>query len=100
MKDDDLDNLLRSAGEEMPLPGSFNRKVWLRIESDALEKPTLSAWLERHLSLLTKPYPATAAVLATVMLGLGLGARTAPQGQDLKTAYVESISPFATDHGE
>jgi hypothetical protein len=100
MKDDDLDNLLRRVGDEMPLPESFNRRVWLRIESDASVKPTLLAWLEKHLSLLTKPYPAAAAITAMIILGMGIGSGTAPQGQDLKSRYVESVSPFALDHVE
>lgn len=100
MQDSALDNLLRSTGNEMPLPQGFRRKVWLRIENASADRLGFVARLERTFFHLTKPYAATAAVLAMVTLGLGLGASARNPEVDLKSAYVESVSPFAGQHGE
>lgn len=98
MNDSELDKLLRSAGNELPLPVSFNRTVWQRIESSASESFGFRGWLERVSYQLTKPLAATTAVIAMTALGLGLGADSASHPENLKTAYVQSVSPFMSSH--
>jgi hypothetical protein len=98
MNDSDLDKLLRSAGKEEPLPASFKRSVWQRIESESVGRFRLREWVEIVLFPLTKPVTAAATVLAMTLLGLGLGAKGFSDSENLKAAYVESVSPFKGAH--
>lgn len=98
MNDSDLDKLLRSAGNEIPLPPSFKRTVWQRIESSSADCPGFKVWLEMFLYPLTRPIIATTAILGMIALGLGLGAVGSSDSENLKAAYVQSVSPFLGGH--
>jgi len=98
MNDSELDKILLSAGNELPLPPDFGRQVWRRIESSSAASPGLASWFEKVLSPLAKPAVAAAAILTMTALGLGLGAGLKPRQEDWKEAYVESVSPFGSPH--
>ena len=94
----ELDKFLRSAGNEEPLPRSFKRSVWQRIESESAGTFRFSEWIATALFPLTKPVAAATAVLAMTVLGLGLGAKGSSGSENLKTAYVQSVNPFKGVH--
>lgn len=98
MNDSEIDKLLRSAGREEPLPASFKRSVWQRIESESAGGFRFGEWLEVVLFPLTKPVAAATAVLAMTILGLGLGAKNSSDPENMKAAYVQSVSPFRGVH--
>lgn len=98
MNDSELDDLLRSANRQIPLPSSFRQKVWYRIESAALNEPKHWKWLESLFSVLARPFGAVAAVSALGVLGLWLGSAGMNDHGDSKLSYVESVSPFAAAH--
>lgn len=91
MTDSEFDQFLKSAKGETPLPVSFKQGVWHRIESSDAK----STLFRDFMSILARPWGAAAGVAATVTLGLLLGSASHPDIKDSKTAYTESISPFA-----
>ncbi len=90
MNDSEFDDLLKTAGANVPLPQSFNQGVWHRIESRASAAPPIA-------SFPGYPWLAGLGVAATIVMGLWLGALSTSRPKDVKIAYAESISPFA--HG-
>ncbi len=100
MNDSELDNLLRATCDEVPLPPSFNREVWQRIENAESEVPAEIIIFPPVMNRITRPWGAVAGIAAMVTLGLWLGAATVPETKDAKQAYAESISPFAHGHGK
>jgi hypothetical protein len=98
MNDSELDELLRSADQQVPVPESFRHKVWYRIESASLNERKPLAWLDTLFSTLARPVGAVAAVTTVGLLGLWMGAAGVSGGGDSKLAYVESVSPFASAH--
>lgn len=90
--------MLRSAGREEPLPASFNKGVWHRIESEAADGFRFGEWVEQVFFPLTRPVTAAAAVLVMTILGLGLGAKSSSNPDNMKAAYVEAVSPFKGAH--
>lgn len=95
MNDSEFDDLLRTVRGAFPVPPSFRQGVWHRIESIAAESPRGLAWFQDLLAVFVRPWGAAAGVAATVATGLWLGAVSIPAPKDAKTAYAESISPFA-----
>lgn len=92
---DPLDDLLSGWRVEVEPPASLPREVWARIASDETE-PT---WWERLASLLLRPQwlVVTAAVAVSFGIVLALAGARAP-ALDPHSAYIESISPFASVH--
>ncbi len=77
------------------MPPSFRHAVWQRIEHADQGPAGLAAWLEFLAARLARPWAAASVVAVTVSTGLWFGVATAPEPKDAKTAYAESISPFA-----
>jgi len=104
MDDSEIDNLLRSANQQISLPRSFRRKVWSRIESSATDAPRAVLWMDKILASLARPVGAAATVTLVGVLGFWLGVtgsiEGADEGADAKLAYVETVSPFVALHGE
>lgn len=96
MNTHEIDELLRSASQEPPLPASFRSEVWTRIAH--AEQRSFAAWMSRALIVFTRPVPAVASVMATVLIGAWLGFATAPPAKDSQLSYAESISPFLQEH--
>jgi len=46
------------------------------------------------LAFFTRPAPAVASVIATVLIGVSLGFATTQPTNDARISYAESISPF------
>jgi hypothetical protein len=99
MNDNEFDDYLRTADDPVSLPPSFQYGVWQRIESRKIAdiQPQILVFhplAARRVS----PWMAGIGVAAMVTLGLWLGAVTAPDANDAKLTYAESISPFASTH--
>lgn len=92
----EIDDLLRASAEELSLPTSFRSEVWTRIAH--AERRSLVARVGRVLAALTRPAPAVASLVATVLIGAGIGLATAPPAKDAQLSYAESISPFLREH--
>jgi hypothetical protein len=92
---DPLNELLSEWHVTTEPASSLPREVWARIASDEAEP----SWWEKLAALLLQPrWLALTAVVAVsfgVLLALA-GART--PATDPHTAYIESISPFASMH--
>jgi hypothetical protein len=99
MKNNDFDDLLRSAREGFSLPPSFHTDVWNRIESaEVISSPIETSWHRNVISIIAKPWVAASGMAAMVALGLWLGALSIPDTSHSETAYARSISPFAQSH--
>jgi hypothetical protein len=98
MKDSEFDDLLRSAGEKLPLPATFHTDVWKLIEATDVVSKTVSPWPVNVISMLVRPWPAASGLAAMVALGLWMGALGVPGDPPNEMAYVRSISPFAQSH--
>ena len=99
MKNIDFDDLLRSAGENFPLPPSFHADVWNRIESaEGIPSKLETPWHHNIISMIARPWAAASGFAAMVALGLWLGALSIPDSFRTETAYARSISPFAQSH--
>ena len=99
--DSGIDDLLRSAKVEVPLPGAFQSEVWRRIAvaQEATLAGRFSRALESFLGALTQPIAASAILLAMISGGLWAGSMGNEPVGDAKLAYVQSVSPFAHAHG-
>ncbi len=100
MNDSEFDDLLRRTRDPVHLPPSFQQGVWHRIESADADHTPEEVKFQPVVAALTRPWSAVAGIAAMVTLGLWLGATTAPEARDAKTAYAESISPFAQGHSK
>lgn len=89
MNDSEFDDLIKAAGEQVPVPPSFRHSVWHRIESAAVPAAR-GYWL----SLFARPAVAGASVAAALAIGLWAGAIATPSGDDARLSYLESVSPF------
>jgi hypothetical protein len=96
MNDSDFDQMLRSAKREAPLPASFRHGVWQRIENDAAEIGT--SWYQGVLGAVFRPWGTAVGLAATIVLGLWLGAVSAPAEKSTLATYADSISPFHQSH--
>lgn len=96
MNTHEIDELLRSAAQDLPIPTSFRSEVWTRIAH--AEQRSFAARLNRVLAAFTRPVPAVASVIATVLVGAWLGLSTAPPVKDARLSYAESISPFLQEN--
>lgn len=92
MNNDPLDDLLRAAAQEPPLPKGFRSEVWTRIAY--AEQRYLASWCHWALASLVRPLPAALSVAATVVIGAWLGLASMPTAADAQFSYAESISPF------
>ena len=92
----EIDELLRSAAPEPPLPAGFRCEVWSRIAH--ADQRSLAARFGRVAALFTRPVPAFASVAVTVLVSAWLGLATAPPAKSARLSYVESISPFLQQH--
>jgi hypothetical protein len=98
MNDDQLHRLLRDSPAQLPLPGSFTREVWTRIEAE--ETTSVLAALPQAcnalLGSLSRPVPAFATIAACMLLGGGFGWMMHREASDTRgeLAYAESINPF------
>jgi hypothetical protein len=99
MKNNDFDDLLRSAREDFLLPPSFHTEVWSRIESaEVIFSQIGTPWHHNVISMIARPWAAASGLAAMVGLGLWLGALSIPDTSHTETAYALSISPFAQSH--
>jgi hypothetical protein len=98
MNDLKFDDLLRNSREPILLPLTFEKGVWHRIESADAGCPPGVVKFQPIVIAVTRPWSAVAGIAAMVALGLWLGAATAPETTNPRTAYAESISPFAQGH--
>jgi hypothetical protein len=94
MNDHQFDEFLRTAKNECPLPSSFRQGVWSRIESAPAECGVGGAKWKRLFNVFSQPWGAAAGLAATILLGLWLGAVSAPTPVNAERAYVQSVSPF------
>lgn len=99
MIDDPIDRLLKQAPSGLPVPRSFEREVWARIESEeSLAFPSCATrWAETFFGWLARPMPALATIALGVVLGAVLGMKTGPDpGEAVRgeLVYVRSISPL------
>lgn len=96
MNDDELHRILCRATARNSLPDTFNREVWHRIEAE--ESISLGACIrqlcQRFFTLLTRPCPGGAAILASMALGAWLGVQAAEPPLDGASAYIRSIDPL------
>ena len=93
---DPLDDLLSEWQVSPTPPNSLNRDIWTRIALVEAE-PT---WWETLAALILRPRNLAFSSLAAFGLGIGFAfLREAPDSaMDPHTAYVQSISPFASQH--
>ena len=100
MNDREFDHFLRSAQTGPALPNSFHHDVWARIEATEVGHSlgVNGSWLDSLLTALARPMPAAALLALTIVGGLWLGSGTPAQASDLKTAYIQSVSPFLHAH--
>lgn len=99
MNDDQIDRLLQKAPSELPVPRSFEREVWARIESEeSLAFPSrVTRLAEAFFGWLARPMPALATLASGVVLGAVFGMTTGPDAGEAARAelvYVRSISPL------
>lgn len=102
MNDDQLYRLLREAPPEAPVPDSFGREVWARIEAE--ESLTFAACAtrlsERFFAWLARPMPSLVTIASCILLGALFGAsmgRTDLASADTASnelSYVRSINPL------
>jgi hypothetical protein len=97
MNDNELDQLLRDSADDAGLPARFRPEVWTRIA--IADERSFAGWLRRFVASLVQPVPATASVVASVLVGVWLGTATVQTPKEPKLSYAESISPFL-GHGE
>lgn len=90
MNDSEFDDLIRAAGERVPLPPSFRSGVWHRIESAAAPAAG-PGWL----SFFSRPLVAGASMATALAIGVFAGVLGAPSAGEPHLSYVESVSPFA-----
>jgi hypothetical protein len=95
MNDHQLDLLLLESKREFTLEAGFQRKVWSRIEAEAVPPAVFHGLLD----WLLRPLGIAAGVAAMVALGLFLGAASVPGKADQGLSYIESISPFVGAKG-
>jgi hypothetical protein len=93
MDDSEIDNLLRSANQQISLPKSFNRNVWNRIESSEMDSSRAVVWIDRIFTTLTRPVGAAATITLAAVLGLWLGS-TGLDATDAELNYAKTVSPF------
>lgn len=97
-----LDHLLSSWKVKVDLGPNFRAAVWQRIATAS--KSSLSArlwrWVESRAWILARPAVATAVIVATVFTGLWFGSLGPHDHADGKSAYVRSVSPFASSHSD
>jgi hypothetical protein len=100
MKDSEFDDLLRGARGDFPVPASFHREVWNRINEAERSSRQVEPFFQSVIAAFVRPWGAAAGIAAMAVLGLWLGDRTVPDAKDSRMAYAESISPFAQEHGK
>lgn len=98
MNDAQLHRLLRESPAQIPLPASFTREVWSRIEVEGGSTPGMSlsqAW-GALLGMLSRPAPAFATIAVCMLLGGGFGLLTSANLNEQRgaLAYAESINPL------
>lgn len=93
---DPLDDLLSEWQARPVPPSSMNRDIWARIALVEAE-PT---WWESLAALILRPRNLAFSSLLAFGLGSGIGFLWEDPGSalDPHTAYVQSISPFASQH--
>ena len=98
--DQALDDFLRKAKAEVPLPDAFQADVWRRIavRHQSTVSVRLGCWMEKIFGSLVGPVPAAATLLFMISAGIWFGSKGTESGDDGKSAYVRSVSPFAADH--
>jgi len=92
---DPLDELLSQWQVRVEPPASLPREVWARISAGEAEP----SWWEELASYILRPRALAVTGLAAILVGtvLALLDGRGPQ-MDPHTAYVQSISPFASLH--
>ena len=95
-----LDDILRTAKVEVPLPGAFQSEVWrlIAVRHQASIAVRFSSWMEKVFGWFGGPVPATATLLFMISAGIWFGSNGSEPGDDGKFAYVRSVSPFAAEH--
>ena len=95
-----LDDFLRTAQVNVPLPDAFQTEVWRRIavRHQASIVVRFSSCMEKVFGWLGGPVPATATLLFMISAGIWFGSKASEPGDDGKFAYVRSVSPFAAEH--
>lgn len=100
MEDFEFDQLLRTTRDDVPLSSAFNQEVWHRIENAEMRRSPEILRFSPVMKVIGRPWGAVAGVAAMATFGLWLGAVTAPEGQDGKLVYAQSISPFNHSRGK
>jgi hypothetical protein len=100
MNDSELDQMLKASRAPVRPPASFQRDVWLRVETAEFAgwNAGASRLLERVLGFFALPPVAVATSVATVVAGAWFGLKSAPANPPNEVAYMQSISPFAHTH--
>jgi hypothetical protein len=97
MNDTDLDDILRTSRPSVPIPASFQREVWNRIEHETPAGHPFGSTFSSALLALSKPWLATTGMAAALAMGAWIGSITAPTPNESRAAYAQSISPFLQD---
>ncbi|MGD7653731.1 MAG: hypothetical protein ACQCXQ_10980 [Verrucomicrobiales bacterium] len=99
MNEDELDQLLKSAGWEEEAPNDFRRGVWSLIQAGESRRDVrVIAWLERVLEGFARPSVAIVGCLVMIAVGAMIGTQSAAHGADGKSTYAQVVSPFAARH--
>lgn len=93
---DPLDDLLSEWQVSPQPPTSLNRDIWARIALVEAEP----SWWESLAAFILRPRTLAFSSLFAFGLGIGIGLLRDDPGSalDPHTAYVQSISPFASQH--
>lgn len=95
-----LDDFLRTAQVNVPLPDAFQAEVWrlIAVRHQTSIAGRFSCWMEKVFGSLVGPVPATATLLFMISAGIWFGSKGSEPGDKGKFAYVRSVSPFAAGH--
>ena len=95
-----LDDLLRTAKAEVSLPNEFQADVWRRIavRHQSTFSVRVGCWMEKIFGSLVGPVPSAATLHFMISAGIWFGAKGTESGDNGKSAYVRSVSPFAADN--
>lgn len=97
MNNDELELLIRRTHPKPEFPSAFNREVWARVATE--DRSWIARWRQAADAFFTgisRPAPAAALVMITLLMGAWLGNVTAPDSSEpmLRNAYIQSINPL------
>jgi len=104
MNDEELHRLLRQHPAEVPLPRSFQRDVWARIEAEDARRPSaiFAEAVNRFLASLARPALASVTLLLFSAAGLSLGWAHSGSEREQRAAlaYQRAVNPLLHGHPE